>query len=80
MIEQKCVATKEIKPINELFRVVRLKDSTILVEKNEKLFGRGAYVSKDKKIIELAKAKKSLSKALRCKVNDNVYDELLSLL
>jgi predicted RNA-binding protein YlxR (DUF448 family) len=42
--------------------------------------GRGAYLSKDKDLILLAKKKKLLSKALECEVSDEIYDFLITRL
>lgn len=74
-----CVLTREIKPRNELFRIVNTP-SGIQIDKEGILNGRGAYLSKDKKVIETAKKKHLLNKALRTSVDDSIYDELISLL
>ena len=80
MIERKCVATQTIKPVSQLFRVVKTNEGKIFVEKDKKILGRGAYISKDLKSILLAQKKNLLSKALRCSIKDEVYLELISLL
>ena len=72
-----CVVTREIKNVNELIRIVKTPSGIILIEKDEHLPGRGAYISKDIEIIKLAKKRKSLNKALRTNVPEEIYDELL---
>ena len=74
-----CALTREIKNVNELFRIVKTPSGVILIEKDKHIMGRGAYLSKDKEIILLAKKRKSLNKALRTNVDDAIYDELLAM-
>ena len=63
-----------------MFRVVKTPNHEIKIDSTHKLQGRGAYLSKDKSVIECAKKRHTLEKCL--KVNDcqKVYDELLDLL
>ena len=63
-----------------MFRVVKTPNHEIKIDLDGKMQGRGAYLSKDKNVIECAKKRHTLEKAL--KVNDcqNVYDQLLELL
>ena len=58
---------------------MKTPSGVILIEKDEHIMGRGAYLSKDKEIILLAKKRKSLNKALRTNVDDAIYDELLAM-
>lgn len=76
---RKCVVTQEMKPKNELFRVVRSPEGEILIDETGKKSGRGAYVSKDEKVIRLAKEKNSFSSHLNAKVSASIYNELLKL-
>ena len=73
-----CAYTHENKPVTEMFHIVRTSGG-VLLERNEKLFGRGAYLSKDKSVILSAKNKHTLSRALRCEVKDDIYDQMLAL-
>lgn len=77
---RKCVASQEMKPKKELFRIVRSKDGEVSIDPTGKASGRGAYLSKDKECILLAKKKKILDSHLNVAVDDAVYDELLRLL
>ena len=52
----------------------------IKIDLTNSLQGRGAYLSKDKKIIESAKKRQTLEKALKVVDCQNVYDELIKLL
>ena len=60
---RKCVITGEQHPKGEMFRVVRTQDGNVVVDLTGKVRGHGAYVSKDKKVIELARKKKTLNRA-----------------
>ena len=74
-----CIVTREIKSINDLFRVVKTPSGIILIEKDKHIPGRGAYISKNIEAIKLAQKKKLLSRALKCEVPLEIYDELLDL-
>jgi predicted RNA-binding protein YlxR (DUF448 family) len=75
---RKCVATNEMKPKKDMIRVVRSKDGEVSIDPTGKKSGRGAYLSKDKDAILLAKKKNVLAGHLETKVDDSVYDELLT--
>ena len=64
---------------SDLFRVVKFNNKAVF-DKNQNLPGRGAYLLKDKKVIQEALTKHSLSKALRMDVKEEVYQELLQAL
>ena len=57
---RKCLASNEVKNRNDLFRIVRNKEGEVKVDFTFKMNGRGAYLSKDKDLILLAKKKKLL--------------------
>lgn len=77
---RQCLALNESFPKQELFRVVRTPEGEVLVDLKGKVNGRGAYISKSKKAIEVAKKKKVLDKKLEVVVPEKVYEELLSLI
>ncbi len=74
---RKCVITNEQHPKSELLRVVRTPEGNIVIDLTGKVRGHGAYVCKDKKVIELAQKKKTLDRALETPVPSEIYDELL---
>lgn len=77
---RKCVATGEMKPKKELVRIVRSKEGDVSIDLTGKKSGRGAYLSKDKEAILLAKKKNILSSHLEAAIDDKIYDELLELI
>jgi predicted RNA-binding protein YlxR (DUF448 family) len=77
---RKCVATGEMKPKKELVRIVRTKEGDVSIDLTGKKSGRGAYLSKDREAVILAKKKNTLSNHLEVSVNDSLYEELLELI
>jgi len=77
---RKCVATNEQYPKKEMFRVVRTPEGNIEIDDKGKMNGRGAYLSKSKKAIEIARKKKVLDRHLEVAIPDNIYDQLLEML
>ncbi|MFB3164050.1 YlxR family protein [Neobacillus sp. 179-J 1A1 HS] len=77
---RKCVATGEMKPKKELVRIVRSKEGDVSIDLTGKKSGRGAYLSKDKEAILLAKKKNILSNHLEVSINETLYEELLELI
>jgi uncharacterized protein len=76
---RKCLATGEMKPKKEMIRIVRSKEGEVSVDQTGKKSGRGAYLSKSKDAIITAKKKNAIANQLQAKVDDSIYEELLSL-
>lgn len=77
--ERKCVITNEMKPKKELIRIVRNKEGEVFVDVTGKKNGRGAYLSKNKSVIEQARKTSVLNKILNAEVSPTIYDELEAL-
>ena len=77
---RKCVVTGEQAPKSSMFRIVRTNEGQVLICKDGKTKGHGVYVKKDLKVIEQARKKKLLDKALEVHVDDAIYDELEEML
>ncbi len=75
-----CVITHEKFPKQELLRIVRTPEGEIKVDLTGKLNGHGAYIKKDKDVIEKAKKNKALEKYLEVTISNEVYDEMLKTL
>ena len=71
-----CVVTREKFPKNELIRVVNT-ETGIIVDLTGKVNGHGVYLKKDENVINDAKTKHILDRALEVKVPDEIYDELI---
>ncbi|KKB38938.1 RNase P modulator RnpM [Bacillus thermotolerans] len=75
---RKCVATGEMKDKKEMLRVVRSKEGDVSLDLTGKKAGRGAYVSKSREAVELAKSKGILARQLNAEIPDSIFEELLS--
>jgi len=75
-----CVVSHEKCEKKDLFRVVRDNTGYVFIDETLKANGRGAYLKKDKDVVLKAKISKALDKHLEVKIEDNIYDELLSKL
>lgn len=77
---RKCVATGEMRPKKELVRIVRSKEGEVSVDPTGKKSGRGAYLSKEKEAVLLAKKKNILANHLDVSIDESIYEELLELI
>lgn len=77
---RKCIATGEMKPKKELVRIVRTKEGEVSIDLTGKKSGRGAYLSKEKEAVVLAKKKNTLANHLQVSIDETLYDELLALI
>ena len=73
---RKCVVTQERLPKKELLRIVKNNEGQVFVDLTSKANGRGSYIKKDLEILNLAKQKKSLERALECEISDEVYQQI----
>ena len=73
---RRCVVTKEQLPKQELLRIVKNKENEVFVDLTGKANGRGAYIKKDVNVLQTAKNKKILERALETKISEAVYVEI----
>lgn len=74
-----CCVTREKLPKQELIRVVRTPEGSIVVDTTGKANGRGAYLKKDLAVFEKAEKTKALNKHLEVEVPNSVFEELKNL-
>ena len=79
MPERTCVITKEKTLKKDLLRVVSDNTGNVSVDVTGKANGRGAYLKKDKEVINKAKTTKALERILEVTIPDSIYEEMLSL-
>lgn len=75
-----CVITKERCPKQELIRVVRTPEGTVIIDASGKANGRGAYLKLDLEVIEKAEKNKILDRQLQLEVPSQIYEELKKLI
>lgn len=77
---RRCVATQAQFPKKELLRIVRTPEGTVDIDLMGKAKGRGAYLSKTKEAIQIAKQKKVLDRHLETQVPEEIYVKLLEII
>lgn len=77
---RKCIVTHEMKPKQELLRIVRSKEGVISVDPTGKKNGRGAYLSKDIGTIEKAEKTGILNEQFKTNVDTSIYEELKTII
>ena len=75
-----CVITKEKLPKQELIRIVRTPEQTVIIDESGKANGRGDYLKKDITTIERAQKSKVLNRILEIEVKDEIYEELKKII
>ena len=71
-----CVGCREMKPKMTLLRVVKPQDGEAHIDRVGKAPGRGAYVCDDIECLRKARKSKALERALECRIDEAVFDEL----
>lgn len=74
-----CISCREMQPKSNLIRVVKTKDNKVLIDESKKMDGRGAYVCKNEQCIKLIEKKKTLNRAFKMNLDQEVYDKLKAL-
>ncbi len=75
-----CVVTKEKCEKRDLLRIVRMPDGKVVADITGKVNGRGAYLKKDKEVINKAEKTKILERILEVEINASVYEEARNLI
>lgn len=75
-ILRKDLVSREMLPKEDLLRIAKRKDGTIYIDLTQKGEGRGAYIKKDHKSIDILEKKKLLEHALNTKIDKEFYQEL----
>lgn len=74
--QRKCVGCGEMIGKKGAVRVVRDKEGSFSVDPTGKKSGRGAYICNDIKCLELARKGKKLERSFKCKVPEEIYNDL----
>ncbi|CAM3378240.1 RNase P modulator RnpM [Nosocomiicoccus ampullae] len=79
---RKDILSGEMFKKQDLIRIVKTKDGEVFADETGKKNGRGAYVQKDLKQVELAREKQILESKLGVSTDvlDPVYDEIIRLI
>lgn len=72
-----CIGCREMKPKADLYRIVKKSDGEIVIDKTNKLSGRGAYICKNGECLKKAEKINALSHTFSVKVDKEIYSHLL---
>ncbi len=75
--QRQCVGCREMKPKQELIRVVRGPDGAISLDPTGKKPGRGAYVCREGDCLRRAQKSRALERAFSQQIPPEVYEELI---
>lgn len=73
---RKCIVCGERKDKRDLMRIVKNKEEEVFVDSTGKANGRGAYICKNIECLNNAKKNNKLSRALKTRVQESMYNEL----
>ncbi len=76
---RQCAITREYLEKSNLFRVAKINEKAYF-DKEQNLGGRGVYIKKDIKVIELARKKNTLARSLHINVEDEIYLSMINIL
>lgn len=71
-----CTACREMKPKNELIRIVRTPEGDIKLDPTGKLNGRGAYICESTECLKRARKNGALSRAFGAEIPEEIFDML----
>lgn len=77
---RKCLGCGEMKEKKELVRIVRSAEGEISLDPTGRKNGRGAYVCHNSECLKAAQKARRLEKAFRCKIDDELFEQLYSQL
>jgi len=78
--QRMCIVTKEKKDKRDLLRVVRTPEGNIVIDPSGKLNGKGAYISREVEVLEIARKKKVLEHVFEVEDLSNLYDEIENII
>ena len=71
-----CIGCREMKPKAQLDRIVRKPDGEIVIDKTNKVSGRGAYICKCTDCLEIAEKINALAHTFSQSVDREIYSRL----
>ncbi|WP_028519993.1 RNase P modulator RnpM [Ruminococcus flavefaciens] len=73
-----CLGCGEMKPKMELIRVVKSPEGDISLDFRGKAAGRGAYICRSAECLEKARKARRFEKSFSCRIEESVYEVMLS--
>ena len=75
-----CMGCRKKVNKHNLIRIVNNKTDGVMIDKMQKLEGRGAYICKSEECLNKAIKNKALSRALKTNIDNDKYNELRGVL
>lgn len=73
---RQCTGCREMKPKNELIRIIRTPDNEVCLDSTGKKNGRGAYICMNTDCYNKAVRSKAIERALDRSIPDAVYEAI----
>lgn len=73
---RQCTGCREMKPKNELVRVIRTPENDICLDKTGRMNGRGAYICQNTECLKRAIKTKGIERALKVNIPEEIYDAI----
>ena len=73
---RQCVGCGEMKEKKTLIRIIRTPEGRIILDRTGRANGRGAYICDDPACLAAARKKKSLNRAFKMQVSEEIWEEL----
>lgn len=73
---RQCIGCREMKPKNQMVRVIRTPENEICLDKTGKKNGRGAYLCPNEACYQKAVRSKGIARALKVEIPEEIYKAL----
>ena len=73
---RQCIGCREMKPKNELVRIIRTPENEICLDKTGKKNGRGAYLCGNKACYNKAVKSRGIERSLKVEIPKEIYDAI----
>ena len=73
---RKCTGCGEMKPKQELVRIVKTPEDEILLDLTGKKNGRGAYICPNPDCLKAARKAKRIERSFQCAIPSEIYDKM----
>jgi len=78
VVTRKCAGCGKLKDTIELLRITRQSNNEVIINKDNKIFGRSVYLCYNKSCIESAFKKNKISKILKASVPETLKGNLIN--
>ncbi|MCR5098602.1 MAG: YlxR family protein [Lachnospiraceae bacterium] len=75
--QRRCVGCGNSFDQNELIRVRKAQDGSVVVATGRDEAGRSAYICKNVACLEAARKKRGFDRSFRCAVSQKIYDKIM---